>query len=148
MEKNGTSYGNGTPDAVIALLESARASGARLRLFYGDQKTGKSWHEENDVIGTVSRSGGQIKIPLLIPNARSTGGGGILTGSIVAIATAPGRFAYRHPTLDLGTFEILPSDLPEYAERVLVDGVNHARFKRVGAAARWVQFMKGERFAK
>lgn len=148
MDANGTTYGPGTPAAVVEILERARASRARLRLFYGDAATGKAWPEEYDTLGTIGRSSGSIKVPLLIRNARSTGGGMISTESIVAIATAPGKFAYRHQAFGVGTFTIEPADLPDYVETVRHNGEIHARFKRPGQAARFVAYMRGERFAK
>lgn len=147
-EVNGTTYDSRTPDTVQRALESARSSGARVRLFYGDTATGKAWAEEYHVAGTVGRSMGPIKIPLLIANARSMGGGGILDHCIVAIATGPNRFSYRHDSFDVGEWRVVPSDLPEYAAAVTHNGAIHARFKTATAATRYVAFMRGERMAK
>lgn len=148
VERAETSYSFGTPDAVKAALENARHSGARIRLFYGDTETGLSWGDEFEVIGRVGRSMGKIRIPLLIHNARSTGGGGILDNCIVAIMTAPGRFAYKHPNFSAGDWAIVPSDLPDYAAAVTNHGKPHARFRTPEQAARYVEFMRGERFSK
>lgn len=94
---NGTSYQVETPDEVIRVLESARQNKTRLRLAYGDKETGKDWQESFDVEGTISRSMGPVKIPILIHNARSMGGGGILTHCIVKIVTSRGkRVLYQH----------------------------------------------------
>jgi hypothetical protein len=152
MERNGTTYSTETPAAVVDALENARASGARIRVFYGDAATGKSWHEEHDVLGRIGRSMGAgpnpMRVPLMIANARSSGGPALLDSCIVAIATAPGRFTYRHPTLDLGAWTVAPSDEPGYCESAIVDGTTHANFRKPGQAARFVAFMLGERFAK
>lgn len=82
---NGTAYHAETPQAVIDILERARANNWRLTFDFGDTKTGESWHEENDISGYIGRSTGTIKIPLLIHNVRSYGGGGLLDHCIVAI---------------------------------------------------------------
>lgn len=97
---NGTSYPDVTPWAVIDVLEAARASGQRIRVHYGDSNTGQDWGDIHDVRGTVGRSMGPVKVPLLIANSRSMGGGAILTGAIVRIRTTrkPRRDLYRHPS--------------------------------------------------
>ena len=98
---NGTTYHSDTPDAVIKILEDARASKRqiRLRFYYGDQKTGKTW-EDGDVC-YVGRSTGPIMIPLVIHRKDSTGGAGMLDDCIVAITPARWekgeRVLYLHP---------------------------------------------------
>ena len=96
---NGTSYHEDTPQRVVNILENLRHNGSRLRIHYGDTDTGRDWMDENDVTGYVGRSGGSIKIPLLIHNSRSSGGGGILDHCIVKITTTcqPKRTLYIHP---------------------------------------------------
>jgi len=88
---NGTSYHKETKDEVIEVLENARAKRTRLHFEFGDPKTGKNWNEENDVDGYIGRSTGIIKIPLLIKNSRSTGGGVLLDNCIIAIYTSKGK---------------------------------------------------------
>ena len=82
---NGTSYHQNAPDAVIRVLENAMRTNKRIRVFYGDTETGRDWMEIYDTIGTIGRSCGQNKIPLLIKNSRSYGGCAILTDCIVKI---------------------------------------------------------------
>jgi hypothetical protein len=82
---NGTHYNKNTPPEVIEALERLRLSKDRCRVWYGEAKTGKVWDEEYDVCGTVGRSTGSCKIPLLIANARSMGGPGLLDHCIVRI---------------------------------------------------------------
>lgn len=97
---DGTSYSHDTPQAVIDVLERARTTRIRIRVVYGDRKTGRSWEECHDVSGYVGRSTGQSKIPLLCHNARSMGGGGMLDDSVIAIRYANrknGGWLYRHP---------------------------------------------------
>lgn len=148
MEVNGTTYDSRTPAAVITALESARANGTRIRLWLGDANTGKAWAEEYDVIGTISRSMGPMKIPLLIHSRRSMGGGGILTACIVAIKSTAGRWLYRHPSFDPGAYTLRPCDHPDGYTREALDAEGvHARFKSETRARNWAAFMVGDRFA-
>lgn len=95
---NGTWYNFATPDSMVKLLEGLRQSGTRLRFHWGDTATGQDWGNQYDVTGTIDRSMGPIKSPLLIHNKRSFGGGIILTDCIVKITTARGKeLIYKHP---------------------------------------------------
>jgi len=85
---DGTWYDKKTLGQVIDILQWAKDNDVRIRIYYGDTETGEDWSEEYDVNGYVGRSNGSIKIPLLIHNKKSYGGGGILTGSIVGIEFA------------------------------------------------------------
>lgn len=101
---NGTTYSDEASTPVINALEQARESKQRVCILYGDTKTGRAWGNKEDRFrgmdcGTIGRSMGPVKIPLLIKSKRSSGGEGLLTGSIVAItsSTTPRRILYRHP---------------------------------------------------
>lgn len=96
VEVNGTSYDSRTPKLVIDLLEKARQTKQRVRLFYGDPKTGKKWADPIANRGTIGRSTGSQKIPLLVKNSRSMGGEAILDYCIVEIQeSAGGIVLYR-----------------------------------------------------
>jgi len=95
---NGTYYHKNTPEKIIRILENARNSKRRLRFYFGNTKTGKDWDEIHGVVGYVGRSTGEIKIPLLIYNSRSLGGGALLTDAIVKIETSKNKnVLYKHP---------------------------------------------------
>ena len=79
----GTFYHRETPDEVITVLERARADRLRLRLWYGDVKTGRAWGERES--GRLGRSGGPVKVPIMLNNRRSHGGGAILDHCIVKV---------------------------------------------------------------
>jgi len=162
---NGTSYHEETADAVIRALEEARGTQQRIRLRYGftedhedvisgKRKVGLDWCEEYSVEGTVSRSGGTEKIPLLIHNARSTGGGAMLDNCVVRIIdTKTKRVLYSHPAYHRPAFKIIPLDeflanvesLKSGSEplnyEVLAGGEAHARFRSNVEAERWVRRM-------
>lgn len=145
---NGTAYHKDTPKAVVDALEKARQNGSRVRIWYGDKKTGKSWHEEWDTIGTIGRSNGTIKIPILLKSARSSGGGGLLDDSIVRLAVG-GKDVYRHPKYKDSEYKISADDsVKDYSHRVDIDGEEHARFKSQSRAQRYIDFMSGKRAGK
>lgn len=99
---DGTYYSQNTSDDIIKLLEKLREKRKRVHFRWGDTKTGKDWGETMDVEGTIGRSTGEVKIPLLIAQGRSTGGGGLLTGSIVKIMESKGKkVLYKHPKYHL-----------------------------------------------
>jgi hypothetical protein len=153
-----TTYGTGTPSLVVDALERARSNGQRVRLFYGDNVTGQDWHEENDVTGTVGRSCGSIRVPLLLANTRSSGGGPISTENIVRLIV-DGREVYRHANYKQGVFTVreigkldecgkLNLSRAGYTHAVDIGGENTANFKSFAQALRWVRFMQGERATK
>ena len=143
---NGTSYRNETPDEVIRVLESARQNRTRLHISLGDTASGRDWLEEFETHGYVGRSIGPVKVPLLVANTRSLGGGSILAHCIVRIRTsAGGRVLWQHPDYHHGTLEIRqktePVTLPDgrtLTVDVLRDGELHASFESVEKARRWV----------
>ena len=137
-------YDPDTLPQVKRILENARASKARIRVFYGDPETGRDWLQEWDTLGRVSSTMGPIRSPILVCNSRSTGGGIILSACIVKI-TIDKVVQYIHPKYHLPEFTVEPSDLEDYAYNVLADGKIHARFKKREQAENWIKFMRGER---
>ena len=105
---NGTFYELNTDNKVIEVLENARKSESRIRIFYGDTITGEDWLEDYDTIGIVGRTCGNIKSPILLKRKNSTGGGRILTENIVKI-TIDKRIYYIHDKYHID-FNKLASD--------------------------------------
>jgi hypothetical protein len=87
----GTAYHAETPDEVVSILDRALNNhrNTRLRIHYGDPKTGKAWGDVET--GYIGRSTGSIKIPLLIKTTRSLGGGGLLDHCIIKIEEKIGQ---------------------------------------------------------
>jgi hypothetical protein len=142
---NGTSYHQDTPQAVIDVLERVRNNHTRIRIFFGDVHTGRSWNEEHDVQGTIGRSTGSVKIPLLIHNVTSHGGPAILDHCIVRIIeTKSKKVLYTHPKFYTGEFIINYGSEPGLPVEVFNDGKLHARFKTKEKAQRFIHDMKGE----
>jgi hypothetical protein len=144
---NGTTYHEETPDEVIRVLENARQNRTRLHISLGDQQTGRDWLEEFETHGYVGRSMGPIKVPLIVANRRSLGGGSILDHCIVRIRTsAGGRVLWQHPSYHHGTLEIRqktePVTLPDgrtLTVDVLRDGEIQAAFENVIQARRYIK---------
>ena len=97
---SGTAYHRETPDDLVEVLENLRNKGTRIRIYFGSQDTGLDWEEQYDVFGRIGRSTGRIKIPLLVSNSRSLGGGALLDDSIVKVEHAnkrDGGVIWQHP---------------------------------------------------
>ena len=127
---NGISFKEETSQEVCNVLSYCLETRKRIKLTYGDVKTGKSWNEQHDICGRVGRSTGEIKIPLLIHNSRSNGGGGILDHCIIKIACSEtGKILYQANNYQKQEFKIVVSDMPEYQFNVLIDGKLFSRHK-------------------
>lgn len=149
VSKNGTTYADSTDVKVIAIIENYMHSGKRLRVFYGDTVTGEDWGEENDVIGRIGRSMGTSKIPLLVYNRHSFGGGGIPCNSIVKIVdVASKRVLYRHSNYHQPVYTIKTSLAENLPYMVYANDKNVANFKSATSASNWVLFMTGKRMCK
>lgn len=144
---NGTCYHVNTPVGVVEELERARLSRKRIRVFYGDPVTGRCWMDEFDTMGTVGRSCGRIKIPLLVKNIRFLGGGAVLTDKIVRIME--GRWIlYSHPNFNMPEMRVVESHVPGHPHGVDFDNSRQANFTTKAQAERYMAFMKGERDSK
>lgn len=156
---NETFFDPDTPDKVRRILERYRKSGDALRVFYGDPVTGKDWLDENDVVGTVGRSCGIFKVPLLVEEGES-GGPALLDHCVVRMTDGKtGRELYRHPTYNQPEFEIRPvEETDPIAKRGYTHGVwarngngefeRHANFESYGKACKYVAFITGESVCK
>jgi hypothetical protein len=140
---NGTSFHEETPDKVCQILSDAINTRRRLKLTFGDTETGRSWNEEHDTRGRIGRSTGTNKIPLLIHNTRSIGGGAILDQCIIKIIdTATGQILYRHEMYQEQEFKITPSDMKEYTHNVLINGALYSRHRSERSAKILVSKLK------
>lgn len=80
--ERGTCYPENTPDNLVKVLETLLHSGRRVIIQFGDLQTGKVAYQER---GTIGRSTGENKIPLLVKTKRSLGGGALYTEQILRI---------------------------------------------------------------
>jgi hypothetical protein len=166
-ERYGTHWDVRTPDEVIAVLETARQNRTRLHISLGytehdaqavdwenslgeNKSIGLDWLEENMSHGYIGRSTGTKKIPLLIPNERSTGGPALLDHCIVRIRTSNGgKVLWQHPQYHHGKITYhrkpIPVEVPSSLGIPLVltievrrDGKEQAAFGNMEEARRYV----------
>lgn len=94
---NGTFWPVEMPDDVILILSPHVNNPEQRFIFdFGDIETGRSWNETFETTGYVGRSTGRVKIPLIVYNKRSLGGGA-LSGDIVRVLTSKKAVIYEHP---------------------------------------------------
>ncbi len=144
-------FNNETSDKIKECIEYCYNSKLRIRIWYGDTKTGVSWLDEYDTMGTIGRSTGQQKIPLLIKNSRSSGGGGILCHCIIRIdVISSKRTIYEHPSFTVPTLGVYPNldedTKNKYPFIVSKNNELQARFKSEKQAKNYIGFMTGERY--
>ena len=144
-------FDNNTCSKVKTVLTECYNTQCRVRIWYGDTKTGVSWLDEYDTMGTIGRSTGRQKIPLLIKSSRSNGGGGILCHCIIRIdVIGSRRTIYRHPLFNVPMLTVVTNNdndtKNKYPFIVLKDNELQARFKSRKSAYNYVYFMTGERY--
>lgn len=145
---NQTWFDGRTPIQVQKALEQLRLSGKKARIFLGDTKTGRDWMDEFDTIGTIGRSMGPMKTPLIGE------GHAVLTHCIVKLVnTATGEVVYQHPKYHLPKIELVEAPDYEkssgYTHSVLVADAEgemqcHGNFKSSTAAQAWINFISGQ----
>lgn len=143
---------NDTVKEIITMLANEYPR-RRVRVWYGDVKTGRSWNDEHDIMGYIGRSTGDKKIPLLVNNSKSYGGGALLDHCIIRIDDIKAKKTlYKHDNFHTDLFEE-----PSYSEdftmfevkRATLSGVEvFARFKTYDKAVKYLKFMEGERYSK
>lgn len=149
IEFNGLYFADRTASTVQTIicdnLKNKRENRLRLRFWYENNKTGKSWNEENDVCGYIGQSTGDKKIPLLINKSSSFGGGALMTDCIVKIVdTKTKKVLYQHENFNQSKFIVRTYDCA-----VLANNTVHARgFKTEKQAQRYADFMNGKRMNK
>lgn len=142
------------PAAVCDALERAYFTKLRVRIWMGDQVTGRAWAAEHDVLGRIGRSCGELKVPLLVERGKD-GGAAVLDTSIVRIDVAPPWVRpdntyslYKHPSFHTGSWETRPAEADGYAIEVLHDGAVYARCRKAEQGKRLARFMSGESYAR
>lgn len=156
---NGTAYRLSTSGRVIEILGRAYDTRKqRLRLFYGNTKTGLDHCATEAVCGLIGRTPGPVKRPVLLARATSTTGVGINDHEIVKIVdiktggvlyqhkhyhqphieirryrdtTHPWRLCYFRPITEWDRSTIFKYDVVAFAEtpfRTLKEAHNRLRF--------------------
>ena len=135
------------------VLSSLVHSGRRVRIWYGDTETGRSWNVESEFAGTIGRSTGKIAIPILIKNSRSYGGA-LLDDCIVRIDDIKEkRTIYKADNFhveDMKVYAIFGDANYKYRVAKLSEDSGEwevqANFKTEQQAHNYVAFMRGERY--
>jgi hypothetical protein len=152
----------GTPKAVQRVLEAARAScddfgtnGTMLRIFYGDPQTGRDWCEEHSTVGFIARTGGVLRVPLLLEPlldgernlCRSDFGDAVNMANIVRIIDVRrAEEVYRAKNYVLPQFAIeVKEGNAAYPVVVTREDQSVAAFDSHEKAAQWIAFMQGFR---
>lgn len=136
---NGMYFSENTNNKVCNILSTSKE---RLRFYYGDIKTGKCWMDEHDTIGYVGKSCGSVKVPLLIKNSTSTGGGAILDHCILRIdSTTRKTTLYKQDNFHMPMVTVEGS-------KVLFDNEVYANCDNPEQAQRLGDFMSGKRNSK
>ena len=100
-------------------------------------------------MGYISRSMGTSKVPLLVYNRQSMGGGALLCNCIVkAVDVESKRVLYQHPDYHQPAYTIETNLAESLPYRVCANDKNVANFKSAKAASNWVLFMTGKRMSK
>lgn len=142
---------NHIDENFIKKIASCIHSG-RYRIWYGDKDTGRSWNETYDVTGEIGRTGGHFKIPILLHDRRSIGGGAILLGSVIRIDdTATRQTIWKHENFHVEKMVIEKRASEDYPFAVMCikdSGAvsNEANFKTEKQAERWIDFQNGKRY--
>lgn len=146
-------------EKVIFALSNALHTKRRVRIWYGDVNTGRSWNEEYDVVGYIGRSCGEYKEPLIIAKSNSYGGPAILTDRIIRIDDIESkRVVYKQYN-----FHVEPMTKVKTTDKSLLDKgylwqvnqkkddgkiVNIANFKNEKSADNYIKFLLGDRYCK
>ena len=149
-------YSHTVNDSLINTILRCMNNRERIRVWLGDTKTGRSWNEEYDVTGRIGRSTGTYKIPLLVNNRRSYGGGALLVDAIVRIDSIEDRRTlWSVDNFHVEPMKVIYKEGENYPFQVMQkkDGetdytYNIANFKKVSSAIHWVDFMTGKRYCK
>jgi len=95
------------------------------------------------VVGRIGRSGGWLKVPLLVEPGES-GGGAILTDCILCLIDwHTGKTPYRHPAYREANLSLSANEDPALPWAVKRESEAIACFKDIGKAAAYLAFMRG-----
>jgi hypothetical protein len=138
----------GTRQEVADVLKKyMQKNNEMLRIMVGDPETGVDSCSEFEVVGFIGRSGGSMKVPLIIEPGED-GGGPIQTSRVLRILRArDGKELYRHPKYQVPNITVTPHISQEkdgsYTWAGFHDGELVARFKKGSEATEWAEFLMG-----
>ena len=133
-------------NCLMSVLSECYRQKRRVRLWYGDRKSGESYFEAFETTGRIGRSYGDFKIPLVIPNSRSWGGGALSIGSLIRVDDIKARKTlWKVPNYydKLELFHVKGNKLPW---QVCGRSTTLACFETEEKARRWIDFQQGRRY--
>lgn len=145
-EENETEVYTQVDNCLMATLSECYRQKRRVRLWYGDRKSGESYFEDFETTGRIGRSCGDFKIPLVIANSRSWGGGALLVGSLIRVDDIKARKTlWKVPNYydKLELFHVKGNKLPW---QVCGRSTTLACFETEEKAKRWIDFQQGRRY--
>ena len=154
-DKNKLEVFSNVSEELMNIILRAYKYKFRIRVFYGDIHTGRSWNEEYDVMGKIGRTCGAIKIPILLRRKDSYGGGALLLSSVIRIDDIEDKKTlWKLPNFHVEKMTIEKSsvnkDYPFSVMQAQDNGAisNIANFKTEIQAKKWIDFMEGKRYNK
>lgn len=153
-DKNKLEVFDNVSEELMNIILRAYKYKLRIRVFYGDIHTGRSWNEEYDVMGNIGRTRGAIKIPILLKRKDSYSGGALPLSSVIRIDDIEDkRILWRLPNFHVEKMTIERRALECYSFAVMQaqdNGAisNIANFKTEEKAKKWIDFMEGKRYSK
>ena len=133
-----------TSDQLVNIITYLYLTKDKVRLYYGNNETGEVSLDEYDLYGTIGKSTGIIKVPLLIPKINSISGSAISTSLIVGIArTKDKKFVYKANNFKLPVLKLSKSSVEGFTHEVSVLKGNSyevtARFRSLKSAERYMK---------
>lgn len=128
-------------------LEAARVTRRKVRLHYGDPRTGLDRLAAYDVAGFVGYAGWQLPHPILQPDRQHHLGQRICELEVVRVVDVDAMVAtYSHPGYKLPDLKIVDAPAAENPMRVLLaaDGKPLHECSTKGQATRWLKFYQGD----
>lgn len=154
-DKNKLEVFSNVSEELMNIILRAYKYKFRIRVFYGDIHTGRSWNEEYDVMGKIGRTCGNIKIPILLRRKDSYYGGALLLSSVIRIDDIEDkRTLWKLPNFHVEKMTIekrsVSTDYPFAVMQTQDNGAirNEANFKTEEKAKKWIDFMEGKRYSK
>lgn len=154
-DKNKLEVFDNVSEELMNIILRAYKYKFRIRVFYGDIHTGRSWNEGYDVKGTVGRTTGVIKVPILLSRKDSNYGGILLLSSVIRIDDIEDkRTLWKLPNFHVEKMRVSSSDssnLPWKVEKLVMHTnrcQTQAYFKTETQAQKWIDFMEGKRYSK
>jgi hypothetical protein len=133
----------GADPKASAMLASCRASCRRVRLIFGNTRTGESRLDDHDVVGKIGGSTDSPEAPLLLESEGSNGRAIACQRILAIIDWEFSECLYRHPAYREPELRIEFRDEPDRPWHVVRREDVVARFQDIGKAGAYLAFMRG-----